>query len=148
MTKKTQTVAQEILNVIPLVMRKINTELRQKKFHTKNPTLSPAHYSILCIISKHPCTQRELIVKQAVSPPSMSNSIQVLVKNGWIQRTRERQDRRYVWLELTAVGQKVLEETDENIAKIVASLSVDECNQVHAGLAVLYKHFSQAGEKR
>ena len=54
MTKKTQTVAQEILNVIPLVMRKLNTELRQKNFHTKKPTLSLAHYSIMRIISKHP----------------------------------------------------------------------------------------------
>ena len=142
MTKKTQTVAQEILNVIPLVIRKINTELRQKNFHTKKPTLSLAQYSILSILSKDPCTQRELIVKQAVSPPSMSNSIRILVKNRWIQRNREPQDRRCVWLELTAAGQKVLEETDDNIEKIIASLSVEECNQVQAGLAVLYKHFS------
>ena len=148
MTKKTQTVAQEILKVIPLVMQKINTELKQKNFHTKKPTLSLAHYSIMRIISRHPCTQRELIVKQSVSPPSMSNSIRILVKNGWIQRNRERQDRRCVWLELTAAGQKVLEETDDNIEKSIASLSEDECNQVHTGLAVLYEHFSQTGEKR
>ena len=78
----------------------------------------------------------------------MSNSIRILVKNGWIQRNRERQDRRCVWLELTAAGQKVLEETDDNIEKSIASLSEDECNQVHTGLAVLYEHFSQTGEKR
>jgi len=121
--------------------------LSKKNFTQKNPTLSLAHYSILCILSEHPCTQRELIVTQAVSPPSMSNTIRILEKNGWIQRNRERQDRRCVWLELTAAGQKVMEVTDEIITNAIASLSADECNQVQAGLEVLYKHFSQVGGK-
>lgn len=146
MAEKTQDVARDLLNIIPRVTRMINAELKQKSLRQKTPILSPAHYSILDMLSEYSYTQHELAEKQAVTPPSMSHSIEGLVERGWIRRTRVPHDRRVVVLELTDAGQQALEEANACVAEIIDPLSTAECDQVLAGLSVLRNLFSQANE--
>jgi DNA-binding MarR family transcriptional regulator len=74
-------VAQEIVRVIPHIMRTIVAER-----YCSNRPISPAHFSLLTILANHSCNLSELAVQQAVSLPAMSNSISVLVERSWVKR--------------------------------------------------------------
>src|SRR5512136_169159 len=105
MTKSTQVkaVAKEIVRVIPLVMRTIMAE-----HHRSGLVPSPAHLRLLNILAHHPGNLSELAVRQAVSLPTMSNSISALVERGWVKRVPSPDDRRQVVLEMTSEGRAVL----------------------------------------
>jgi DNA-binding MarR family transcriptional regulator len=145
MSKSTEVkaVAQEIIKVIPQVMRTIGAE-RQFLGHT----MSPAHLRLLTILANHSCNLSELAVRQAVSLPTMSNSISVLVERGWVNRVPSPDDRRQVLLELTPDGRTVLVEiksrAEARVAEVLGKLSSDDLASLSAGLAVLEQAFTFA----
>ena len=136
-------VAQEIVKVIPQVMRTIGAER-----HFSGHTMSPAHSRLLTLLASHPCNLSELAVRHAVSLPTMSNSISVLVERGWVNRVPSPDDRRQVLLELTPDGQAVLVEiksrAEARVAEALGKLSSDDLASLSAGLAVLEQAFASA----
>ena len=145
MSKSTEVkaVAQEIVKVIPQVMRTIGAE-RQFSGHA----MLPAHLHLLIILANHPCNLSELAVRHAVSLPTMSNSISVLVERGWVNRVPSPDDRRQVLLELTPDGRVVLTEiksrAEARVAEVLGKLSSDDLASLSAGLAVLEQAFTFA----
>jgi len=145
MSKSTEVkaVAQEIVKVIPRVMRTIAAE-REWSGHT----MSPAHFPLLGILANHPCNLSELALRQAVSLPTMSNSISVLVERGWVKRVPSPDDRRQIMLELTPDGRTVLVEikgqAEARVAEVLGKLSSDDLASLSAGLAVLEQVFTFA----
>jgi DNA-binding MarR family transcriptional regulator len=143
MSKSTEVkaVSQEIVKVIPLVMRTIAAE-REWSGHT----MSPAHFRLLGILANHPCNLSELAVRQAVSLPTMSNSISVLVERGWVKRVTSPEDRRQVLLELTPDGRAVLVEikaqAEARVAELLGKLSSDDLKSLSAGIALLEQALS------
>jgi len=143
MSKSTEVkaVAQAIIKVIPQVMRTIGAE-RQFSGHA----MLPAHLHLLAILANHPCNLSELAVRHAVSLPTMSNSISVLVERGWVNRVPSPDDRRQVLLELTPDGRMVLVEiksrAEARVAEVLGALSSDELAELAAGLAVLEQAFA------
>ncbi|MBN1889569.1 MAG: MarR family transcriptional regulator [Thermoflexales bacterium] len=103
------------------------------------------HLRLLSLLSDGACNLSELANKQAVSLPTMSNSISVLVERGWVKRSQSSTDRRMVCLELTPAGRSVLMQamhhTHVHVAELLAPLSPREQEAVTAGLAVLQKVF-------
>jgi DNA-binding MarR family transcriptional regulator len=136
-------VAQEIVKVIPQVMRTIAAER-----HFSGHAMLPAHFHLLTLLAHHPCNLSELAVRQAVSLPTMSNSISVLVERGWVNRVPSPDDRRQVLLELTPDGRSVLVEiksrAEARVAEILGKLSPDDLASLSAGLAVLEQAFTFA----
>jgi len=134
-------VAQEIVRVIPQVMRTIAAER-----HGAGYTMPPAHFRLLGILASHSCNLSELAVRQAVSLPTMSNSISVLVERGWVKRVPSPDDRRQVLLELTPDGRAVLidmkNRSEARVAELLGALSPDELAHLSAGLAVLEQAFA------
>ena len=145
MPTKTQTAVRQVLGVIPAVMRTLASELRHTEY-----TLAPVHFRLLVILAERPRNLSELAERQAVSLPTMSNSITILVQRGWVGRVRDPQDRRMVLIELTAAGRAVLSEIrgeiEVRVTELLASLSPTECDQLLAGLAILGGVFSRAAE--
>ena len=143
MSKSTEVkaVAQEIVKVIPRVMRTIAAE-REWSGHT----MSPAHFPLLGILANHPCNLSELALRQAVSLPTMSNSISVLVERGWVKRVPSPDDRRQVMLELTPDGRAVLAEikgqAEARVAESLDKLSSDDLKSLAVGLAILEQTLS------
>jgi len=129
-------VAQEIVKVIPLVMRTIVAGQRRWNY-----PMSPAHFRLLTALASHPCNLSELALRQAVSLPTMSNSISVLVERRWVKRVPSPDDRRQVVLEMTAEGRAVLCEikgqAEARVAELLGQLSSDDLESLSAGLAVL-----------
>jgi DNA-binding MarR family transcriptional regulator len=87
-------------------------------------------------------------VRQAVSLPTTSNSISVLVERGWVKRVPSPDDRRQVLLELTPDGRAVLVEiksrAEARVAKLLGKLAPDDLAGLSAGLAVLERVFASA----
>ena len=129
-------VAQAILKVTPRVMRTIGSSQRWSGL-----TVPPAHFRLLGILANHPCNLSELAVQQAVSLPTMSNSISVLVERGWVNRMPSQDDRRQVLLELTPDGRAVLvkmkNEAEARVVELLDNLSPDDLKSLAAGLVIL-----------
>ena len=136
-------VSQEIVKVIPLIMRTIVAEQ-----HSSSHPTSPAHMRLLTILANHSCNLSELALRQAVSLPTMSNSISVLVQRGWVKRVPSPDDRRQVVLELTPDGRGVLCEikgrAEARVAELLGKLSPDELKSLTAGIAILEQALSPA----
>jgi DNA-binding MarR family transcriptional regulator len=138
MSKSTEVkaIAQEIVKVIPLVMRTIAAEQ-----HRSSYLMWPAHFRLLTMLSNHSCNLSELAVRQAVSLPTMSNSISVLVERGWVKRVPLPDDRRQVMLELTPDGRAVLgeikDQAEVRVAELLDKLTSDDLKSLSAGIAIL-----------
>jgi len=145
MPTKTQTAVEQLLGVVPMVMRTLASELRRTEY-----MLAPAHFRLLFILAERPRNVSELAGEQAVSLPTMSNSVTTLVERGWVRRVRDPQDRRMVLIELTPSGRAVLSEIRDQIevrvTELLASLSPAECDQLLTGLAILDAVFARAAD--
>ncbi len=81
-------------------------------------------------LAGHSCNLSELALRQAVSLPTMSNSISVLVERGWVKRVPSPDDRRRVVLELTSEGRVVLCQMQGQAEARVAELDGSRCRLV------------------
>ncbi|MBO0958840.1 MarR family transcriptional regulator [Neobacillus sp. MM2021_6] len=80
------------------------------------------HYILRYINQKEECTSSELAEVFHVKKSAITAMIERLWKKGFIQRTRDENDRRVVYLTLTAVGQELFHETELGINQLVGSL--------------------------
>lgn len=142
-SSETKVVAQEIVKLIPQIMRTLWAE----QYFSSYP-IAPAHFRLLTILASHSCNLSELAVRQAVSLPTMSNSISVLVERGWVKRAPSPDDRRQILLELTPDGQTVLADlkgrVEARVGELLGVLSPDELASLSAGLIVLERAFAPA----
>jgi DNA-binding MarR family transcriptional regulator len=136
-------VANEFLDIAPLVMRLIAADLRQTK-----DALNPAYFRLLALLAVQPCTLGELAERQMVSKPTMSNTISTLEERGWVMRKRGAKDRRMVLVKITPAGQRVLDGVQEQmvrrVAEILEPLTEDERRVLLSGLNILRQVFESA----
>jgi DNA-binding MarR family transcriptional regulator len=141
-TDKRDRTAQQIMEVVPLVMRTLALEMR-----SVGRLDLPAHSHLLVILADGPHCLSELAQKHAVSLPTMSNSISTLVERGWVKRSRSPHDRRRIQVELTPAGRDVLGEmtraVEERVARKLSCLSPAECENVTSGLEILRECFAR-----
>ncbi len=143
MAAKTQAVARQVLEIIPLVMRTVAAELRRT-----GHLLDPSHYRLLAMLAHRSYNLSELAERHAVSLPTMSNSITKLVERGWVRRAPATHDRRMVLIELTPAGRAALAEVhrqaEAHVAESLASLSRADQDKLLAGLDILRHAFGPA----
>jgi len=82
----------------------------------------------------------------------MSKVVTGLVDRGYVERTFEGNDRRYVTLRLTARGQRLFDQTygrtHRNIVARVRSLSCEERARLVEGLQTLESVVEESGHRR
>lgn len=136
--------AQQVVEIVPLVMRVVAAELRR----TQHPII-PAHLGVLFLLVQQPRNLSELAELQAVSLPTMSNTISKMAQEGWIKRTRAAHDRRMLLIEITPAGEAILAEMSgyiiEKVAQILDPLSAVDLGTLQAGLAILRRSFINDG---
>jgi DNA-binding MarR family transcriptional regulator len=139
----TSLVARQILEVIPLVMRTVASQVRRSEH-----VLAAPHFRLLWMLSRRSFTLSELADHQSVSLPTISNSISILEKRGWVRRSRLDDDRRKVLIELSSAGRAVFEEVQQHaeahVKARLSSLNEVDQNALLAGLSVLRTAFSDA----
>jgi len=80
------------------------------------------HYMLRYINKKEICTSSELAEVFEVKKSAITAIINRLWEKGLIQRTRDENDRRVVYLTLTEKGTALFDKTEERIHKLVESL--------------------------
>ena len=140
---ETQQLANEFLEIVPLVMRAVAADFRQTK-----DALNPAYFRLLALLSMHACTLGDLAEQQAVSKPTMSNTITTLEERGWVARRRVDRDRRIVLVEITAQGLAVLDgvhrQMQLRVTEILHPLPEEKRRQLLSGLIILREVFESA----
>ncbi|MCB9133795.1 MAG: MarR family transcriptional regulator [Anaerolineales bacterium] len=137
-----QLAAREFLQIVPLAMHALGSDMRQA---TELPV--PGHFNLLYMLAEGPHNLRELAERHSVSAPTMSNTISTLVDRGWVARTQSDADRRQICISLTPAGYDVLQAVqtfaENRLTEILAPLSTEEMEQLIAGLSVLRTAFTR-----
>jgi DNA-binding MarR family transcriptional regulator len=125
-----------------LLMRSVSAHLRQ----TSHQPLAPAQLGTLLKIGAGPCTMSELARHQAVSLPTVSRSVDMLVRRGWVERTVDDTDRRQTLLGLTEQGRQKLADVkaraEQHIAAKLASMTLSERSELAAAAGLLANVFA------
>jgi DNA-binding MarR family transcriptional regulator len=148
MGASTETVARELLEVAPVIMRTIRSEMRS---HNSNELTMPLFRSLL-FLERHPgVSLQELAGQLGLTSPSVCKIVDGLVAHGLVQRQHSNADRRKITLALTHEGQNGLDGartfTQARLADRLAALSAKECETVFEALQLIHPLFQPAGEK-
>ncbi len=147
MTTSPDVCAQEILEVVPLVMRAIRAELRRHRV----ADLSVPQFRTLAFIDRQADASLSDVAEHiGLTLPSMSKIIDGLVTRKLVTRQTHPTDRRRMTLALTARGQTALESsraaTRACLAEDLAALSDRQCETIVQALNSLRPVFTPHGE--
>jgi DNA-binding MarR family transcriptional regulator len=146
-TRDSQRAARELLNVALLVMKGVAAELRRSEL-----PLAPAQLGTLMRVATGSCTLSELARHQLVSLPTMSRSVDMLVRRQLLERWIDEEDRRQTLVRLTPQGSRVVAEvkrrSEQHVARILEELSGDEHARVVDALDVLDRVLNNSDDSR
>lgn len=104
-------------------------------------SVSPSQYRILRRLTEGEATVSALAEWNAVTLPTATKILDVLVERGWVERWRSREDRRLVYVGLTEKGREVQAELEErataSIASVLDRLSEEDLAAASQGIAAL-----------
>lgn len=123
--------AQELLDVVPLVMRAIRTEMRSRR----SRDLTVPQFRALLFINSHPETSLSDVADHiGLTLPTLSKMVDGLVTRNLVSRKPCPEDRRRIELTITSRGRVQLESarkgTQDRLAEILSSLSEADRNLV------------------
>ena len=148
MGASTDIVARELLDVVPVIMRTIRSEMRS---HHSNELTVPLFRTLL-FLERHPgVSLLDLAGHLGLTSPSVCKIVDGLVSHSLVKRQHSKTDRRKITLALTHGGQKVLDEsrtsTQARLADLLAPLSAEQCATVFQALQILQPHFLPVDDK-
>jgi|WetSurMetagenome_2_1015567.scaffolds.fasta_scaffold345089_2 DNA-binding MarR family transcriptional regulator len=137
--------AQLLLELVPVIMRRIRTEMSRRTMGG----LSIPQFRALNYLSRHPKSSLNDVADHlAFTPPSASKLIQKLVIDKVVNR-RGASDRRRICLSLTPTGIEALQlaraETRQQLANNLKSLSPGKLSNLSKALNDLAQVFAQGG---
>ena len=115
MLQSTRTGAAELLDVVSLVTQAVWTDLRRS-----GAAIEPTQWTTLRMLAAGPCTMSELARHKAVSLPTVSRSVDMLVRRGWVERCVDDSDRRQTLVRLTVDGRRILAECRRRFEDLLA----------------------------
>lgn len=132
--------AQLLTRTLPAIMRSIVASLRRRHGeHYEGQTMDQSH--LLEMIDEGITSLRDLAEIHRVTPSTMSRSIDVLVRKGWVTREEDPADRRHVRLAVTDEGREartaVHKLVEDEMVAVLARLSPDQLARVYDGLKAL-----------
>jgi len=136
-------VAQELLEVVPSMMRTIRSKWKAGPICG----VSHAQFRTLMFIQKHPGMALQDVARHlGLTSPTTSTLVDELVNRQLVLRELSTEDRRKITLTLTAQGQQTLEEVFEHshrhLAGYLSPLSTEETKIVFQALKLLGPLFS------
>jgi len=142
MSASSDAIAREILDIVPIIMRVIRTEMRSHR----SADLAVPQFRALLFISRNPGSSLLAVAHHlGLTPPTVSKMVDGLVLNHLVSRESSRADRRKVNLTLTAQGQAILEKARDGaqvrLAEILLRLNPEESKTVLRGMQLLQPLF-------
>ncbi len=147
MSTSPDTCAQEILEVVPVVMRTIRAEMRRHR----TVDLSVPQFRTLAFIERNVDASLSDVAEHiGLTLPSMSKIVDGLVTRKLVTRQTAHEDRRRMTLALTARGQTALQASREAtracLAEDLAKLTDRERETIRQAMCILRPVFTPPGE--
>src|SRR5512135_370422 len=147
MTTSADVCAQEILEVVPVVMRTIRAELRRHR----TADLSVPQFRTLAFIDRNVDASLSDVAEHiGLTLPSLSKIVDGLVTRKLVTRQTAPEDRRRMTLALTARGQTALQASREAtracLAEDLAALTEHERETIKQAMCSLRPVFTPPGE--
>jgi DNA-binding MarR family transcriptional regulator len=144
LTESADSIAREVLDVIPLMMHVIRTEMRSQR----SPDLTVPQFRALLFLSRSPgCSLFSLAEHLGLTSPTVCKMVDGLVQNNLVNRESSAADRRKVILSLTARGRASLEKArigaQARLAAILSPLGQEERYVIWQALKLLQPLFLQ-----
>lgn len=141
--------ARQVLEIVPLVMAAIRTEIRSHR----GSELSVPQFRVLIFLNRHAGASLSDIAEHlGLTLPSMSKMIDGLLARKMVTRHMHSEDRRRVTLALTALGrgamQSAYEATESRLAERLAVLPVAERRIIIEAMQVLESIFRSSREAK
>ncbi|HUJ84297.1 MAG TPA: MarR family transcriptional regulator [Candidatus Acidoferrales bacterium] len=125
MTLSPEEAAHELLEVIPIVMRDIRSEMRSRR----SPDLTIPQFRTLAFVNRNVGSSLlEVANHLGLTPPSTSRLVDGLIVRSLMTREDHPDDRRRVKLTITHLGQKILETSRQDALTYL----VDKLNRINA----------------
>jgi len=129
-------VTSELIDVVSLVTQAFWAELRRS-----GETIEMSQWSTLKRIDRAPCTVSELARFKGVGLPTISKSIDMLVRRGWVERWVDKADRRQTLVRLTPKGRALLtsfrKALESFLDQRLASLTAAERDEIDASMQLV-----------
>jgi len=93
----------ELIDVVNLVTQAFWAELRRS-----GERIEMSQWSTMKHVGRAPCTMSELARYKGVGLPTISKSVDMLVRRGWVERWVDKTDRRQTLVRLTPSGRRLL----------------------------------------
>ena len=126
----------ELIDVVSLVTQAFWAELRRS-----GETIEMSQWSTLKRIDRAPCTVSELARFKGVGLPTISKSIDMLVRRGWVERWVDKADRRQTLVRLTPRGRKLLtsfrKALESFLDQRLAALTASERDAIDASMQLV-----------
>lgn len=135
-------IAREILDIVPVVMRLIRTEMRSQR----SADLAVPQFRALLFISQNPGSSLLSVAHHlGLTSPTVCRIVDGLVLKRLVRREPSLQDRRKVTLTLTAQGVEILEQarngTQARLAEVLSPLNPQEGQTVLQAMQLLQPLF-------
>ena len=136
-------VARQVMELVPFMMRAVSVPLRDS-----GDANSMIQMITMSALKDGPRPFKDLIAHRRVSAPTISRSIEAMVRRGWIERIRHPDDKRQILLKLTPDGQLELATFDhrmhEHMSRLLGPLTEAERVCALQGIQSLRKAFEPA----
>jgi DNA-binding MarR family transcriptional regulator len=143
MNASSETIAREVLDVVPVIMRTIRTEMRSRR----SSELSVVQFRTLTFLNRNPGASLATVAGHlGLTSPTVSKMISAMVANHLVTRWDSSTDRRRITLTLTEQGQALLEKahagTQARLTEILSRLTPAERETIHQAFQFLQGLFS------
>jgi DNA-binding MarR family transcriptional regulator len=138
----------EFLEVVPLLMRQLRGEFRSHR----TPDLSVPQFRALVFVNRNPGTALSPLAEHlGLTLPSTSKMVDQLVVRSYLDRQSSRNDRRKITLEITSLGNSVLDKsyqaTQEQLQGLFEELNTQEQEEILSSLQILRTLFARHADK-
>ncbi len=142
MTSPTAECARQVLEVVPMVMHAIRTEMRGHR----DSDLSVPQFRVLIYLNRHAgASLSDIAEHMGLTLPSLSKMMDGLVTRRLVTRQPDPRDRRRITLSLTPSGETAMQAayagTQAQLGRRLAALSPADCLKVTESMAALREIF-------
>jgi len=149
MTLSPKEAARQLLEVIPVIMREIRSEMRSRR----SPDLTVPQFRTLSFVSRNVGTSLLDVANHlGLTPPSTSRLVDGLIYRNMMIREDHPEDRRRVKLTVTHVGEQILEASRQDaltyLSTKLSNITADDRETIVKAMNVLQPIFTSEAKNR
>jgi len=149
MTLSPKEAARQLLEVIPVIMREIRSEMRSRR----SPDLTVPQFRTLSVVSRNVGTSLLDVANHlGLTPPSTSRLVDGLIYRNMMIREDHPEDRRRVKLTVTHVGEQILEASRQDaltyLSTKLSNITADDRETIVKAMNVLQPIFTSEAKNR